>query len=391
MYTRRIHDSRGTLPSRRLAEQAIRQQPKNPNAWITRQRITVLGTKTVKALRDLYTEAGWLGTASARAQLSVRKAPRTPKPDWGNWTPGNPAAAARALGDALDGSGLSDLLDEAGISVSSINETRLGELGRVISNALDNGWGVDETAAALGDVLDDPSWAETIAWTEMRRATTAASLDTYTANSVEKVEWSTADGNACPICTDNADQGPVPITEGFTSGDDGPPAHPNCGCVIIPVIDFANSADFEEDIVLHAKAAMPTADDQSAALQMLALMPDDPNKPGHLFSPWPVRDDVNADSYVRADLWTACKQKQVHIDNLCASTHHLSRENLRWHIEHVGDVRPDKDDNGDVLAGAGPQVVKTQGDRVIVQGHHRLAAAWLMGIRDALVWQIKEN
>jgi hypothetical protein len=36
------------------------------------------------------------------------------------------------------------------------------------------------------------------------------------------------------ICQDNEDEGPIPIGETFSSGDDAPPAHNNCRCWLEP-------------------------------------------------------------------------------------------------------------------------------------------------------------
>lgn len=44
--------------------------------------------------------------------------------------------------------------------------------------------------------------------------------------------------NSADPCEDNASVGVIPIDEAFPSGDDGPPYHPNCRCVVIPVFVF---------------------------------------------------------------------------------------------------------------------------------------------------------
>lgn len=43
--------------------------------------------------------------------------------------------------------------------------------------------------------------------------------------------WVTSD-DPCPTCEDNADQGWIDADETFDSGDDEPPAHPNCECTL---------------------------------------------------------------------------------------------------------------------------------------------------------------
>lgn len=37
-------------------------------------------------------------------------------------------------------------------------------------------------------------------------------------------------GDACPICVDIADEGPIPVGENFS--EDGPPFHPQCRCTV---------------------------------------------------------------------------------------------------------------------------------------------------------------
>ena len=44
--------------------------------------------------------------------------------------------------------------------------------------------------------------------------------------------WYTGSGNVCDICTDNEDEGPIPMDEEFPSGDQFAPAHINCGCLV---------------------------------------------------------------------------------------------------------------------------------------------------------------
>jgi len=39
-------------------------------------------------------------------------------------------------------------------------------------------------------------------------------------------------GGTCPVCQENSDAGWIPVDEQFPSGDDEPPAHPNCDCDI---------------------------------------------------------------------------------------------------------------------------------------------------------------
>jgi len=44
--------------------------------------------------------------------------------------------------------------------------------------------------------------------------------------------WVTTEGEVCPWCVENEDQGPVPMDEPFDSGHFTPPAHLNCPCYL---------------------------------------------------------------------------------------------------------------------------------------------------------------
>jgi hypothetical protein len=135
---------------------------------------------------------------------------------------------------------------------------------------------------------------------------------------------------------------------------------------------------------------MPTTADQGRAIAAVDAMPGD-GDPDKIIPPWPIAGDVDRESYRDPGLWQDAKLKKVTITSLFASTKHLDRANLLWHLTHPGESDEDPDDQGDALPGMGAQVVKSQGRRVIVGGHHRLAALWLLGVDKALVWQIKEQ
>ena len=94
---------------------------------------------------------------------------------------------------------------------------------------------------AISSVIDDPRRALTIATTEMARATSVASLDSYQEFGLEQVEWLALD--PCEICAGNEDAGAVNVGDEFPSGDTEPPAHPNCRCSLVPVVDGADGAD----------------------------------------------------------------------------------------------------------------------------------------------------
>lgn len=77
--------------------------------------------------------------------------------------------------------------------------------------------------------------AEMVTRTEFANAATLVSKESYKKNGVERWQWSQPAGEEDDICTDN--DGEVrDIGDEFPSGDDRPPAHPNCKCDVIPVL-----------------------------------------------------------------------------------------------------------------------------------------------------------
>lgn len=79
-----------------------------------------------------------------------------------------------------------------------------------------------------------------IAQTELARAVSSASLDTYRYNGVPGKSWLTF--NPCPICQRNADAGSIPLDQTFPGGAAFPPQHPMCRCSIAPSFTTGVSA-----------------------------------------------------------------------------------------------------------------------------------------------------
>lgn len=163
--------------------------------------------------------------------------------DWGSWEPGNPMAADQVL--AVDGTnGLAELLERAGVTITSVSDTYLDDLANALALGLENGDSVDTIAGDLADILEDPSHADMVAVTETARAQTAASMDTYLANDVPLLEWLEED-DACEDCMENGDASPIAIDDEWPNGD--VPVHPNCRCALAPAYpDTSEEGDTEE-------------------------------------------------------------------------------------------------------------------------------------------------
>lgn len=79
-----------------------------------------------------------------------------------------------------------------------------------------------------------PARSRNIARYEVANAQEEGRLHYLRKAGVQRKEWSDQDG--CPICKGNAAQGAIPLESAFQSGHIHAPAHPNCRCSILPVI-----------------------------------------------------------------------------------------------------------------------------------------------------------
>jgi ADP-ribose pyrophosphatase YjhB (NUDIX family) len=169
--------------------------------------------------------------------------------NWDAWQPGDGAAAAKVA----DG-GLANLLNNTGIEIQSIAQDRVNELGNVLAKGIANGDSTTTISGSLVDVLDNPSRADMVARTEVDRAMTAASLNTYSENGVQQVEWMTADG--CDACEELADSGPY-------DPDDYPDIpHPSCRCSPSPLPNDTSN-DATDSTTDADQAAIPEDTDGS--------------------------------------------------------------------------------------------------------------------------------
>ena len=243
IYTERLQDSLGPVNARALAAAVAREKPADTLAWLQARNVSLLGDRSVRVLNNLYVEAAWLGACVARAQIGnlSKAAAATLEVDWAGWKPGDVDAARNLMADEF-GNGLKELQAQAGIVMQGIDATRMDALSNALSDAVLGGFSQSATAALIKDKVGGTSkWANVVANTETRRAVTAATLDTYAAAGIEGKEWSTA-GNAVDECKDYEDAGPIPL-DGMWGDVSGPPAHPNCLCVVLPVLAAATPAE----------------------------------------------------------------------------------------------------------------------------------------------------
>jgi SPP1 gp7 family putative phage head morphogenesis protein len=122
--------------------------------------------------------------------------------------------------------------------VTQIRENTRDMLRATVTRAIAEGWGADRLA---DEIAQSPGFsrrrAHTIARTEVISANNRGNLDAYRESGVATgKEWLTAhDELVEETCEENEDAGPIGLDDVFPSGDDCPPAHPNCRCALIPV------------------------------------------------------------------------------------------------------------------------------------------------------------
>lgn len=128
----------------------------------------------------------------------------------------------------------------------SIDGYTRDELRSVISQGMQDGIGLDGIADSIEDLRDVDGMspfsayrASMIARTETANAHNQGALFGYQAARDAGVnvmkQWITAD-DPCDDCADNEDQGPIDLDDDFDSGDDAPPAHPQCECDIVGAV-----------------------------------------------------------------------------------------------------------------------------------------------------------
>jgi hypothetical protein len=168
------------------------------------------------------------------------------------WSVARSTTTMKALESFVDASGgeYTDLLTTAneaavefarervGNLVVGIDEASQDFLNELTSSAIEDGLTNDELGALISESYGfSEDRGLVIARTETAIADGAAKMIGYRSSGVVTgKEWS-PDAEACPICLDNAAQGTIPIDDVFASGDDAEPAHPNCECSVVPVVE----------------------------------------------------------------------------------------------------------------------------------------------------------
>lgn len=125
----------------------------------------------------------------------------------------------------------------------AITDSTRHEIRSIITEAIDPGLDPDELREKLQEsVAFSEDRADLVARTELARAHNEGNLigmkESQEVVGDFKKKWLTAgDDRVSPGCRKNQEQGAIPLDAAFQSGDDAPPAHPRCRCVLVPVLD----------------------------------------------------------------------------------------------------------------------------------------------------------
>ena len=136
------------------------------------------------------------------------------------------------------------------------------------------------------------------------------------------------------------------------------------------------------------KAGVPSKAEVKDALSRLKVLPNDAG--GHpvsdspddlqdsVASPWPVIETQDGDYPVSPDVWEKAELTLVNIKDLFGTDTGLKRSNVADHIEAMGQA---------LTPYRSYALVYDDGEKmIIVDGHHRLFAMWLLGMDQAPVW-----
>ena len=249
LYTHRI-GLLGNVDTEKLAEAWLNSPHNNADEWLKERNISLLGSRHVQLLKDLYIESWYMARQASQAMVDgvrkkqkAAKKPDYPPADWQGWKAGDADTARLLLGESGQGTGLGQLLRNSNIVIQGINETTLNRMGRALALGFEKGFGVTEVKQMLDVILDDPKRAQMIAATEMARAVAISNIATLRENNTTMVDWQTSgDADVCEDCAQMEADSPYSID----SLPEEPPLHPFCGCQLVPA-EFDDEAAMTED------------------------------------------------------------------------------------------------------------------------------------------------
>ena len=148
-----------------------------------------------------------------------------------------------------------------------------------------------------------------------------------------------------------------------------------------PTVDETTAPDFQ-------KAGVPSKAEVKIGLSRLKVLPnaagdhpasDNPEMlADSVSSPWPIVETEDGNYPVDPDVWQKAQLTLVNIKELFGTNTALDRSNVANHIESMGQALTEY---------RSYPLVYNDGDKnIIIDGHHRLFAMWLIGLDQAPVW-----
>jgi len=120
--------------------------------------------------------------------------------------------------------------------VSGVDDATRNELADIVSDGLTENVGMDAIADRIEAAYSfSEKRADLIARTEIARANqngVLAGMHEAKSAGVKIKKFWLPDAEACEECQGNGDDGAIDLDDNFSSGDDAPPAHPNCECTM---------------------------------------------------------------------------------------------------------------------------------------------------------------
>lgn len=135
--------------------------------------------------------------------------------------------------------------------VSGLEESTREELGGIIADGLEENIGLDGIIDRLQNAYAfSEDRADLIARTEVAMANGNGSLEGMRlarAAGVKLKKLWLPDAEACDECLENGDAGPIDLEDVFPTGDDAPPAHPNCQCDMASEVEEGEAGEEPEE------------------------------------------------------------------------------------------------------------------------------------------------
>ena len=149
----------------------------------------------------------------------------------------------------------------------------------------------------------------------------------------------------------------------------------------VPPIKRSNTNKSESTLVKF----VPGPAEVERALSRLAILPnpitgmtDDIDPEKCVESPWPTVQVPLTDP----NMWDSAELAIVQLTDLVGTDAYLMRKKVKEHIESMGQATTPYRSHA--------LVMEIGGKNVIIDGHHRLMATWLLGQSEAPVWLAKE-